>query len=276
MSRLKRFLRTYTPFTRAGMQEMVAYRVNFICFFIGEIMSAFIMYFVWKAVFLSSKSETFMGFSMEDMVVYLFISFLTGYLTYSDGAFAVGEEIIEGSIAMRMIKPCSFEMCFLFQELGNRLAGAALITSPLLIGGVEIYRWVVTGTVRFNIVLFLLYVLSMIIAYMISFYFNVIYGFMAFFFKNLWGTTLVKETLVNFLSGATIPLAFLPQGLAMVLNFLPFASLSYIPVMIYMGMYSPVEILWHMGLQVFWMLVMMGLSKLVWNSAVKHLSVQGG
>jgi len=31
-----------------------------------------------------------------------------------------------------------------------------------------------------------------------------------------------------------------------------------------------------MGLQVFWMLVMMGLSKLVWNSAVKHLSVQGG
>ena len=276
MSRLKRFLRIYTPFTRAGMQEMVAYRANFICFFIGEIMSAFIMYFVWKAVFLSSDSDTFMGFSMEDMVVFLFISFLTGYLTYSDGAFAVGEEIIDGSIAMRMIKPCSFEMCFFFHELGSRLAGAALITAPFLIGGVEIYRWAVTGSVKFNIVFFLLYIVSTIIAYMISFYFNVIYGFMAFFFKNLWGTTLIKETLVNFLSGATIPLAFLPSGLAAVLGFLPFASLSYTPVMIYMGMYSYGEIAWRIGLQLFWMLVMMGLSKLVWRSAVKHLSVQGG
>ena len=276
MKGIKRFLKTYLPFTRAGMQEMVAYRVNFICFFLGEIMSAFIMFFVWQAVFLSSDSETFMGFTMEDMVVFLFISFLTGYLTYSDGAYAVGEEIIDGSIAMRMIKPCSFEMCFLFKELGNRLAGAAVLTAPLLIGGVEIYRWAVTGTVRFDIALFLLYLLSTIIAYMISFYFNVCYGFMAFFFKNLWGTTLVKETVTKFLSGGMIPLAFLPAGLAAVLNFLPFASLSYTPVMIYMGMYSSSEILLHMGLQVFWLIVMFGLSKLVWRSAIKHLTVQGG
>ena len=275
MSRLKRFFRTYRPFTRAGMQEMVAYRANFICFLIGEIMSAFIMYFVWKAVFLSSDSDTFMGFTMEDMVVYLFITFLTGYLTYSDGSFAVGEEIIEGSIAMRMIRPASFEMSFLFHELGSRIVSVAMIFVPM-VAGVEIYRYAVTGMVRFDLMHFGLYVISLLIAYMISFYFNVIYGFMAFFFKNLWGTTLIKETLVSFLSGAIIPLAFLPSGLAAVLNFLPFASLSYTPVMIYMGMYSVPEILWRIGLQIFWMLAMIGLSKLVWNSAVKHLSIQGG
>lgn len=275
MSRIKRFLRTYRPFTRAGMQEMVAYRANFICFFIGEIMSAFIMYFVWKAVFLSSDSETFMGFSMEDMVVYLFMVFLTGYLTYSDGAFAVGEEIVEGSIAMRMIRPASFEMSFLFQEIGNRIISTAMIFAPMVVG-VEVYRFVTAGTIRFDIVNFLFYILSLLIAYMISFYFNVCYGFMAFFFKNLWGTTLIKETVVGFLSGGTIPLAFLPSGLAAVLNFLPFASLAYTPVMIYMGMYSVGEILWRIGLQLFWLLVMFGISKLIWRSAVRHLSIQGG
>lgn len=275
MSPVKRFFRTYKPFTRAGMQELVAYRANFVCFFIGEIMSAFIMYFVWKAVFLSSDSDTFMGFTMEDMTVYLFIAFLTGYMTYSDGAFSVGEEIIDGSIAMRMIRPCSFEMCFLFKELGNRIVSIAIIFVPMVLG-VEAYRYAVTGMIRFDPLCFLFYVLSTFIAYMISFYFNVIYGFMAFFFKNLWGTTLIKETLVGFLSGATIPLAFLPAGLAAVLNVLPFASLAYTPVMIYMGMYSIGEIFAYMGLQVFWLLVMMGLSKLVWNSAVKHLSIQGG
>lgn len=275
MSRIKRFFRTYRPFTRAGMQEMVAYRANFFCFLIGEILSAFIMYFVWKAVFLSSDSETFMGFTMEDMAVYLFITFLTGYLTYSDGAFAVGEEIIEGSIAMRMIRPCSFEMSFLFHELGNRLISAAMIFVPM-VAGVEIYRYAVSGEIRFQIGCFLLYIVSLLLAYMISFYFNVCYGFMAFFFKNLWGTTLIKETLVSFLSGAIVPLAFLPSGLAAVLNILPFASLSYTPVMIYMGMYSTPQILWCFALQLFWLIVMFGLTKLIWRSAVKHLAIQGG
>lgn len=260
---------------RAGVQEMITYRANFICHLLGNIMSAFIMYFVWKSVFLSSDGETFMGFSMEDMVVYLFIMFLTDYLTYSDGAYVVGDEIKEGSIAMRMIRPCSFEMCFLFQELGFQIMNAALIFVPM-VAGVEIYRFVVTGAVRFNILTFLIYIVSVVLAYMINFYFNVCYGFMAFFFKNLWGTTLIKDTLVSFLSGGIIPLAFLPAGLRTALDFLPFASLRYTPVMIYMGMYPAVEILWHIGLQILWLLIMYGISKLIWNSAMKHLSVQGG
>ncbi len=275
MTRVRRFFRTYIPFSRAGVQELIAYRVNFLCFLIGEIMSAFIMFFVWKAVFNSTGEKAFMGFTMEDMVVYLFISFLTGYLTYSDGAFSIGEEIVDGSIAMRMIKPCSFDMCFLFQELGNRLISIAMIFVPI-VAGVEIYRYVITGVLRFDIRFFLLYLLSLVFAYLISFYFNVCYGFMAFFFKNLWGTSLIKETLVSFLSGAVIPLAFLPKGLALVLNFLPFASLSYTPVMIYMGMYSVSQIIYSLLLQLFWLIVMYLLSKLVWRSAVKRLSVQGG
>ena len=275
MSGVKRFFKTYLPFSRAGVQEMIAYRANFVCFLIGEIVSAFIMFFVWKAVFTNSPNRSINGFTMEDMVVYLFITFLTGYLTYSDGAFAIGEEIVDGSIAMRMIKPCSFDMCFLFQELGSRLISVAMIFVPI-VAGVEIYRYVITGALRFDIPHFLLYILSLTIAYGISFYFNVCYGFMAFFFKNLWGTSLIKETLTSFLSGAIVPLAFLPAPLAAVLNFLPFASLSYTPVMIYMGMYSYGEILYRVGLQLFWLLVMVLLSKIIWRAAVRRLFVQGG
>ncbi len=273
--KFKKFMRTYTPFTRAGMLESVAYRANFFCFLIGEIMSCFIMFFVWKAVFMSSDSDTFMGFSMEDMVVYLFITFLTGYLTYSDGTYAIAMEIKDGSIAMRMIKPCSFDMCFLFQELGNKIINVLFIFAPIVIG-VEAYRWYITGACQFDIVNFLLYTVSLVLAYLISFYFNVSYGFMAFYLKNLWGADILKECIINFLSGATIPLAFMPQLLGKILNILPFASLSYTPVMIYMGMYSGVEIAIRMAMQVFWLCFMIVLSKLVWNHAVKRLCSQGG
>jgi ABC-2 type transport system permease protein len=273
--KLRKFFRTYSPFTRAGMLESVQYRANFICFLIGEIMSCFIMFFVWKAVFASSGSQTFMGFSMEDMVIYLFITFLTGFLSYSDGTYAIAMEIRDGSIAMRMIKPCSFDMCFLFQELGNKIINVLFIFAPIVIG-VEAYRWAITGACQFNVVNFLLYTVSLVLAYMISFYFNVSYGFMAFYLKNLWGADILKECIVNFLSGATIPLAFMPSFLASLLSFLPFSSLSYTPVMIYMGMYSPFEIVYKMLFQVFWLAVMILISKLVWRHAVKRLCSQGG
>lgn len=272
---MSKFLKTYKPFTRAGILDSLTYRFNFICFLLGEILQCFIMFFVWVAVFNSSESSTFMGFTMTDMTVYLFITFLTSYLTFSDGAYAVGEEIRDGSIAMRMIKPVSFDMTFLFQEIGNKIMVICLVFVPIC-AGVEIYRYLVTGTVMFNIGMFILYLVSVIFAYLISFYFNVCYGFMAFFLKNLWGSNILKGVIVDFLSGARIPLAFMPAVMQGVLQFLPFASLSYTPVMIYMGMYDSTKIIWTMVLQVFWVFALWGASKLIWSAAIKRLCVQGG
>ena len=268
-------LRKYTPFTRAGIMESVTYRANFLFFLLGEIMKCFVMFFVWKAVFDSSSGETLHGFSYDNMVVYLFISFLSGYITYSDGSYAIGKEILDGSVVMRMIKPIDFDMCFLFQELGSRIISYGIIFVPI-VAGVEIYRYFLTGSVQFSIVNFLLFFLSLQFAYLINFYFNVIYGFLAFYLKNLWGTNLIKEVIVNFLSGATIPLAFMPSVIQTVLTYLPFSSLSYTPVMIYMGMYSSSQIIFSLALQIFWIFAFWGISKLVWRSAIKRICVQGG
>lgn len=271
---MSKFLRTYLPFAKAGMQESIMYRANFFCFILGEMLMCFVMYFVWNAVFMSGSGETFMGFTMENMVVYIFVAFVTSIFTHSDGTYAIGEEIRDGSIAMRMIKPVNFNMPFLFQELGQTFISLFIFVP--LIAGVEIYRFVITGSVQFDIVNLLLYILSTVLAYFISFYFNVCYGFSAFVLKNLWGANILKDAIVSFLSGAKIPLAFMPIAVRNVLQFLPFASLSYTPVMIYMGMYDTKTIFFSIVLQVFWIAAFWLLSKLIWKAASKRLCVQGG
>lgn len=272
---MRRIFKIYKPFTHAGVMLAAQYRVNFIFFILGDVLMCFINYFLWKAVFSSGGAQTFMGFSETDMVSYIFISFLTSTLAYSDGSYAVGEEIKDGSIAMRMIKPIRFDLAFLFQELGERTMSISIVFLPLMVG-VEIFRFVVTGAVQFNIFRFLLYLLSLVLAYLINFYVNVCYGYSAFVLKNLWGSNLLKNIIIGFLSGATIPLAFLPPVLSSVLNFLPFASLTYTPVMIYIGMYGPVQILTSFGLQIVWLIFFIFLQQVIWNACVKRLSVQGG
>ena len=272
---MRRFLRIYLPFSKAGIQEMMAYRFNFFFHLLGEMLSCFVMYFVWLAVFESSDSSTFMGFSMTDMTVYLFISFMASFLTYSDGAINIGEEIRDGSIVMRMIKPVNFDMYFLFHELGSRVVVAGIVLVPMCIG-VELYKLFVTGAVMFSLPNFALFMVSLILAYLVSFYSNVCYGFLAFFLKNLWGSSVLKDAVISFLSGSKIPLAFMPPVLKTVLSVLPFASLSYTPVMLYMGLYDVPTIIWSVSLQVFWLVFFWGLSKLIWRLATKRLCVQGG
>ena len=156
---MRKILKTYKPFTHAGLLMAAQYRANFFFFILGDILMCFINYFLWHAVYNSGSAESFKGFTEVDMVVYIFISFLTTY--------AVGEEIRDGTIAMRMIKPIRFELAFLFQELGERIMTLFLVFVPL-VSGVEIYKFVMTGSVRFNFVNFVLYFISLTLAYFIS------------------------------------------------------------------------------------------------------------
>ena len=98
----------------------------------------------------------------------------------------------------------------------------------------------------------------------------------AFYVKNLWGIGILKNSIIGFLSGSRIPLAFMPNGLRICLEYLPFASMSYTPVMIYMGKYGVYEIIFRIGLQILWAVLLYGLSKLIWFGAIKKLCVQGG
>lgn len=272
---MKHKLRIYLPFINAGMQETATYRVNWLFYILGDVLGCFVSYFIWSAVFTSSGESSMNGFTMPHMVVYIFLMFLTGKLIGSGGTYDVGEEIRDGSIAMRMIKPISYNSTFLFQELGNKILETGVLIIPM-VAGVEIVRFVLTGAVQFNILSFLLYILSCVLAYLINFFFNICFGFIAFVIKYLWGANMMKNCIVGFLSGATIPFSFLPDMLEKIFLILPFASLNYTPVMIYMGMYKGVSLLYYLGLQLFWALFFWGLSKLLWKVSIKRLSIQGG
>lgn len=117
---------------------------------------------------------------------------------------------------------------------------------------------------------------SLTLAYLINFFFNICFGFSAFVFKNLWGSNLLKTSIVAFMSGSLIPLAFFPKVVSDILSFLPFSSLIYTPVMIIVGKYDASQILQALLLQFFWLLVMVGLSQLIWKRVQSFITIQGG
>ena len=121
-----------------------------------------------------------------------------------------------------------------------------------------------------------LYLFSLIMAYLINFFFNICFGFSAFVFKKFWGSNLLKTSIVAFMSGSLIPLAFLSKGGFRYSVLLAFFILNLYPVMIIVGKYDASQILQALLLQLFWLIVMVGLSQLIWKRVQSFITIQGG
>ena len=57
---------------------------------------------------------------------------------------------------------------------------------------------------------------------------------------------------------------------------MPFSSMNYTPVMIYLGKTQGMDLLYALLTQLFWILFFYGLSKLIWKATINQLTVQGG
>ncbi len=275
IARCKRFFNTYKGFARAGIQSSMAYRSSFMCYMAGETLYCFVMFFIWKAVFAASGEGQFMGFSLTDMTVYVFLSNLVRFLTGSDSTQNLAEEIRDGSIIMRLIKPVNPDFSLLATELGNSAVTMAFIFLPVM-AGVEVYRYLALGYLAFRLSNFLCFLLSCLLSYLLSFYLNLIFGYLAFFLMNIWGFSILKNSIISFFSGSLIPLAFFPDAFRRILEELPFASLVYVPTMVYMGKYTGSELAVILLKQVIWIGVFVAISRLLWHWAKNRLAVQGG
>ena len=93
---------------------------------------------------------------------------------------------------------------------------------------------------------------------------------------NIWGFSILKTSIIKFFSGSLIPLAFFPEIVRNIFEQLPFASLVYTPVMIYMGKLKGIDLAFAFGKQIAWIIVFVVIAKLMWRLAEKRLAVQGG
>lgn len=272
---MKRLTNTYRPFAKCALQRFITYRVNVFMFILGNIIATFVVYYLWKAIFNNSPEGVMYGFTANEMALYVFMSRITAGLIENDATYLVGGEVRDGSIAMSLIKPINFKTRVLFQCFGGTAAFSLFAALPL---------WIILSAVRYltlkelppSIPILLLYLLSCILAYFVLFFFNYCVGLLAFHFTNLWGISQIQGAVIEFFSGTLIPLVFFPHWLQSALKFVPFSSMNYTPIMIYLGKLKGYELINSLLVQVVWIVILAFLSKWMWNRSLKKLTILGG
>ena len=98
----------------------------------------------------------------------------------------------------------------------------------------------------------------------------------AFFTISPMGVRLVAVAVVDFFSGAIIPLPFFPEKLQVIFSLLPFGSMQNVPYRIYGGDLAGLPALVSILIQAFWLLALLLLGRLMMRKALQRVVIQGG
>jgi ABC-2 type transport system permease protein len=108
---------------------------------------------------------------------------------------------------------------------------------------------------------------SLVLAFLIYFGIAYLLGLGAFWMRRITGLRRVRRTLIAFLGGSFIPLAFFPAGLQAVSKFLPFEYARSVPILIYLQRAPLVQ---SLLIQLVWVAVLYTIIHFVTKRAVRR------
>lgn len=266
-----RLIRSYSTFTLNQIKSGMSYRVSFWISILSRGLTVLVTYYLWKAIYDSGNSTLMEGFNFQEMVGYIIMSFFTATTIHQFSSSMIAFEIADGQIAMNLIKPINYKAYVFSIALGGLIVNTLTTTLPFL-SLFLFLSWLSLPSLPYV----LLYMLSLCLSFLIMFFFGFCFAMLAFYTTYYFGLNMAKDVLTKFLSGAVIPLVFFPEVIEKILYFLPFASMNYVSVMIWLKKFNTTQMLQAILLQLFWATLFYLLSRFLWQKAIQHLTILGG
>ena len=276
-------LKKYKPFFRAASMDIMAYRFNILMWVIVTIFEVACLVFLWLAVYSSSEGgidSIINGFTYKEMIVYVVLTTIFGFVTFSsETLWTINNDIKQGTIGNYVIKPISYRGKFVASNLGAFATFACLFGIPLYAIAISVFAgigflpissgWDFVGHLG-------LFVIAGVLACLLNDAIGYIFGVLCFYTSSGWGLNSLKTTIVSFLSGALLPLSFFPPIFRDIVSYMPFAGMSQNPILILMMKYDYLQSLQVIGISIAWLILLEVLAKLLFNHAIKKVTVQGG
>lgn len=269
---MKRKADKYLGLLWIRMRASVQYRFSFVSGIFASLLQIAIQYAIWTQVF--KNQVTINGFEKADMFTYLLMSqgLLMVFSFRNAPERMISQKIRQGDIALELIRPVRFTLARFFEDLGDSVMNIGLAFLFVIICAYCLSEFIMPD----NIGAILLFLLSSCFSYLIMFFISVMAGYLTFFTMNFWGIYNAKKAIVDFLSGALIPIALFPESVQRIFSFLPFKDIVYTPIMIFLEKYTMRECVMQLLLQCIWVFILMYLNEWIYRIAVRRISVNGG
>ena len=259
----------YLALASAAVQQRVAYRNAFFLGIASQLLVALSLIYLWQAVYAGRPAVS--GFSWPQLKTYLLLTFFTNMVIGWHSEMAVVGKILDGSVAIDLLKPLDFQAARLIETLGVALFEGAVMLLVLAalaaaLGGIQLPPDL--GTLS-------LALLSFGLGALIKFGVVYLTCMLAFWTHNGWGIVHARMALTQLFSGALVPLPFMPEWLRSWAEALPFQGMVYLPSSIYLGRVGD-GVFGALGSQAVWAAALLITGRLAFAQAMRKVTIHGG
>lgn len=268
-------LRLYAGFIRLAFLKFLAYRLRYYTGVVSYTIFVSGNAYLYKALYASrpaADGPEIGGLSLAEMITYIAVAWIGRSFTFNNIDRTLAMQVQQGEIAMQLIKPLHPQTVMMFEAVGEAAFRLLMFTLPIMVVVVPLYH--IQGPAQ--PALFGWTLLSFVLAFLIGSQLNFLVGCLAFDLKNINGVIRAKNISLDFLAGILVPFTFFPGWFQTVVSWLPFQGLSYVPVTIYLGKRTGDELWLALALQAVWALALFAGGRLLWNRAMRRVTVQGG
>lgn len=179
------------------------------------------------------------------------------------------QSVTDGQVAYELIRPLDLYNNWFAKNLAMRLARTILRCFPTLFIALLLpapYGLSISSH-------FPLFFVTLILSMFLVITFVMLIYIANFYLLSPTGIRMLVMTIGEFLTGAIIPLPFLPKSLQKGIELTPFGAMQNIPLRVYSGDLSS----WTVVLpQLFWLIALISLGQWMMNHALKRVVIQGG
>jgi len=258
---------------RLHLKVYLYYRWAFFISIIIDPVMLVLIISIFTTIYTNGQQEIILGYSCTQMIWY-FAAVRFYYalaVSYSDNELS--QDILSGNMIVRLIKPIHVMKWFFSKSAANKIFAFFLEFLPsffifLMIVYPDFLTWLS----------FIKYLLLMIPAFILFFLISFLIGTTGFLLKSISALQMVKAFFLQFVSGAFLPIDFLPETARRIIGYMPFQYICYIPARFLLNM--PETAGWGYFLHVLavggiWIVILYILCRIYWLLMIKKFTAVG-
>jgi ABC-2 type transport system permease protein len=272
--RLGTTFRKYGRIGRAALTERLAYRADFFLSTTLRFLPMLTTILLWQAVYAGAGEDELAGYSFREMVAYLLLVHISRMFSSMPGlAYGIARDIRDGNLKKYLLQPIDMLAYLLSYRMAHKTA--YIVTSAIPYAALFfICRHFFDGWP--DLPTFAAYVVSLLLAFLIGFFFEAAIGMIGFWFLEVTSFLYVIATLNYFVSGHMFPLDLLPGFWAELLKALPFQYLAYFPAAVFLGKVQGPALVHGLLVELGWAVTFIVLARLLFRFGLRRYSAYGG
>ncbi len=267
-SDLARAAKAFPTLLRVGVSEVVAYRAEFLVWILTTNMPL-VMLALWHAV---AADGPVGRFGQREFTVYYLGVLVVRLLTSNWVAWQLSMEVRDGTLSAKLLRPVHPLYALAADHL-SAVPMRALVISPIAFILVFVGHDRLVGH---DGRLLIVCLLSLVGAWLLSFFAMVALGALAFFIESSLGVFELWLGIYAIFSGYLIPLEALPSWIGTAARALPFRFMLAFPVETLVGLSKPADALRDLGLQWAYVAASAVGGLAVWRAGVRRFAAYGG